>query len=279
MRRRARMITLDFALRGIAGLVVALPFVATIAGTTIGRFPEGDRLLFAPGGVVLTEAVRVLLPVLPPFLAASIGTTLAMTFALLVPHAALLVALAEREEAPRAAFWGRALERVPTLVAITAVGLLAELAVLLLFWVLATTIGRAFGEERAGDLTTVAVMLVGVALALGVGLARDLARAGAVAHGLDGPEAIRRGLLTLVTRAGAALPAWLGPALLSCLVVGAAALFAGALDASRPEAWRAWTIFAVHQGAAFALAWCRALWLSSSLALVESDQAPVVTRR
>jgi hypothetical protein len=267
MTRRTRMITFDFFLRSIAGLVVALPFAAAVASTTIGRYPEGDRLLFAAGGVYLAEAVRLLLPVLLPLFAASIGTTLALSFALVVPHAALLVALSEPEEAPTASFWGRAFERVPTLLAISAVALLAELAVLLVFFGLATTAGRAVGGERAGDLTAALVMLLGVLLAAAVGVARDLARAGAIMQDLDGPQAIRHGLLTLVTRAGAALPAWLGPVLLSWLVVGGAALFAVALDASRPEPWRAGLVFVVHQGAALSLAFCRALWLSSSLAL------------
>jgi hypothetical protein len=268
MRRRSLMITLDFALRGVASVVVALPLVAAVAGTGLGRFPEGERLLLQPGGVYLAEVARLLLPTLPSLLASSTVTAFVLSFALLVPHAALLVALAEPEETPRAAFWGRALERLPTLFAVTAFALLAELAILLVFAGLATMAGRAASDARTGDLAATFVMLTGVILATAVGLARDLARAGAIVHGLDGPASIRRGLHTLATRAGAALPAWLGPVLVSWIVVGAAALFVGALDASRPEAWRAWLVLAVHQGAAFALAWCRALWLSSSLDIV-----------
>jgi hypothetical protein len=268
MTRRTRMIALDFALRSLAGLVVALPLAATVAGTNIGHFPEGERLLFAPGGVYLAELLRGLLPTLEPLLAASFGTTFLLSFALLIPHAVLLVALSEPDETPGSAFVGRALERVPTLFAVTAVALLAELAVLLAFAGLGGMVGPAVGGERAADLATVFVVLIGVALALGVGLARDLARACAVALHLDGPSALREGVRTLLTRAPAVLPAWIGPALLSAIVVVAAGLFAGALDASRPEAWRGVLILVVHQGAAFALAWCRALWLSSSLDLV-----------
>jgi hypothetical protein len=267
MKRRTRMIALDFALRSVAGLIVALPLAATVAGTNIGHFPEGERLLFAPGGVYLVEVVRQLLPTLQPLLAASLGTTFILAFVLLVPHALLLVALSEPEESPGAGFVGRALERLPTLVAITAVAMLAELAVLLAFAGLGGVVGRAVGGERAADLTTVLVMLIGVALALGVGLARDLARCFAVVLRLDGPEALRQGVRTLFSRAAAVLPAWLGPALLSAIVVVAAALFAGALDVARPEAWRGVLVLVVHQAAAFALAWCRAMWLSSSLDL------------
>jgi hypothetical protein len=263
MKRRTLLIVLDFALRSLLGLLVALPLVATVAGTAIGRFPEGDRLLFAPGGVYLAEVVRGLLPMLPPLLATSVGTTLAFSLLLVVPHSALLVALSETEEAPRREFWGRALERVPTLLAVTAIALLAELAVLLVFVGLAGMAGGAVGGERAGDLASGAVLLLGVVVAVGVGLARDLARAAAVVGDLDGPEALRRGLRTLAAEAPRAIPAWLGPALLSAIVVGAASLFAGALDASRPETWRGVLILVVHQGAAFALAWCRALWLTS----------------
>jgi hypothetical protein len=274
MKRRTQMIILDFALRSVLGLLVALPVVATVAGTTVGHFPEGDRLLFAPGGVYLAEVVRVLLPVLPPLLATSLSTTLAFSLLLLVPHAALLVALSETEEAERREFWGRALARVPTLLAVTAVALLAELAVLLVFVGLAGTAGGAVGGERAGDLASAAVLLLGVVLAVGVGLARDLARAAAVVGDLDGPGALRRGLRTLLTEAPRAIPAWLGPALLSVMVVAAAALFTGALDASRPEPWRGVLILLVHQGAALALTWCRALWLSSCVDLAAGLRRP-----
>lgn len=274
MKRRTLMITLDFALRGVAGLLVAMPLAATIAGTTIGDLPAGDRLLFAPGGVYLAEVARLLLPSLGPLVAASLGTTVGLSFALLVPHAALLVALSEPEEAPRSAFLARALDRLPALLAVTAVALLAQLAALLVFSGLAGMAARAAGGERAADLAAATVMLAGLALVTGIGLARDLARAGAVARGLDAATALREGARTLLARASAVLPAWLGPVLLSAIVVLAAGLFAGALDASRPEAWRAVLILVVHQAAAFALAWCRALWLSSSLALAAGISRP-----
>jgi hypothetical protein len=274
VKRRTWMILLDFALRSVLGLLVALPLVATIAGTEIGRFPEGDRLLFAPGGVYLAEVTRLLVPVLPPLLTSSLLTTLAFSLLLVVPHSALLVALSETEETPRLAFWGRALSRAPTLLAVTAVALLAELAVLLVFAGLAGAVGRAVAQERSSDLAAATVLLLGVVLAAGVGLLRDLGRAAAVVRDLDGPEALRQGIRTLAAHAGRAIAAWLGPALLSAIVIAAAALFAGALDVSRPEAWRSGSILVVHQAAACALAWCRALWLSSSLELSAGVSRP-----
>jgi hypothetical protein len=274
MKRRTAMILLDYALRSVLGLLLALPLAAAVAGTAIGRFPEADRLLFEPGGVHLVEVTRVLLPALPALLTSSLLTTLAFSLLLIVPHSALLVALSETEETSRRAFWGRALERVPTLLAVTAVALLAELAVLFVFAGLAGMAGGAVGGERSGDLASAMVMLLGVALATSVGLMRDLARAAAVVSDLDGPEALRHGIRMLGARAPTAILAWLGPALLSVMVVVAAALFAGALDASRPEAWRGLMILAVHQGAACALAWCRALWLSSSLELSAGVSRP-----
>jgi hypothetical protein len=62
--------------------------------------------------------------------------------------------------------------------------------------------------------------------------------------------------------------------MLSGIVVIGAGIFAGALDASRPEAWRAALIFIVHQAAALALAFCRALWLSSALELAAGVRRP-----
>jgi hypothetical protein len=274
MKRRTAMIVLDFALRSAFGLLVALPLAATVAGTAIGQFPEGDRLLFAPGGVYLTEVTRLLLPALPPLLTSSLLTTLAFSLLLVLPHSALLVALSETTESPRAAFWGRALERVPTLLAVTALALLAELALLLVFAGLAGMVGRAVAGERSADLAAAVVLVIGVALAAAVGLARDLGRAAAVTRDLDGIEALRHGVRTLAGRASTAFLSWVGPSLLSIIIVAAAALFTGVLDASRPDAWRSGLILVLHQVTLFALAWCRALWLSSSLALSAGFNRP-----
>lgn len=278
MKRRTLVLTLDFALRSAGGLILALPVAAVVAGTGIGRFPEGDRLLFEAGGLFLVEVARTLLGSVGPLATTSVGVAFVLSVLLVVPHSALLVALAERDESSPGAFWGRALERVPALLALSGLGLAAQL----LAWTVGAAVASGAGATLAQavppwpDLGRVAGLALGGGLALAVGVARDLARAAAVVHGLDGRSALGRGLSTLLSSSRDALPAFAGPALLSALVVVIGSIAATTLDVSRPESWRLVAVFVVHQGVAYALAWCRALWLSSSIDLVAQ---PSMTRR
>jgi len=278
MKRRSLVFTLDVALRSAGGLILAVPIAAVVAGTGIGHFPEGDRLLFEAGGLFLVEVARTLLGAAAPLATASLGVALALSVVLVVPHAALLVALAERDETPARAFWGRALERVPALLAVSGIGLAAQV----LAWTVGATVGSGASAAFARaappwpDLGWVAGLALGGGLSLIVGVARDLSRAAAVVHGLDGRSALERGLRTLASSSRDTLPAFVGPALLSALAVVIGGIAATTIDVSRPEPWRLIAVLVVHQGVACALAWCRALWFSSSLDLVAQ---PSMTRR
>jgi len=278
MKRRTVAITLDFALRSAGGLMLALPIAAVVAGTGIGHFPEGDRLLFEPGGLFTVEVARRLLGSLAPLATTSLAMALALALALVVPHSALLVALAERDESPAPAFWGRAAGRVPALLALSGLGLAAQLVA----WTVGTAVGSGastvFAQSAAPwpEVGHVAGFALGGALALVVGVTRDLSRAAAVVHGFDGRGALECGLRTLLSSSRDALPAFVGPALLSALSVVVGALAVTALDVSRPGTWRLLAVLIVHQGVGYALAWCRALWLSSSIDLVAQ---PSIARR
>ena len=96
MKQRALTIALDFTLRAAAGLLVASPVVAAVASTGITRFPEGDRLLFEPGGLMLAEVARQLWSALAPLVRAELTTGLVLGMALIVPYSLLLVALSGR---------------------------------------------------------------------------------------------------------------------------------------------------------------------------------------
>ena len=128
--RRPLAVTLYFACHAVAALVFALPTTAVVAGTGLGRFPEGDRLLFQPGGVVAAEVVRTLMPALPAQVLSSLSVAALLGMLLLVPHAALLVGLARTEREPLSATWGRAIGHLPPLLALSGFALLAQALVL-----------------------------------------------------------------------------------------------------------------------------------------------------
>ncbi len=275
MRRHGFFVGLDFLARFAAAIVLALPVTAALAGTGVGQFPEGDRLLFEPGGLYLLEAARELRP-----FAWSLGTASLFGFGLLfvvllVPHGALLASLSANGSQSRSAIFARALERLPALFALSSLGLLAQIAVLAFAASTGASVRAALADRPGAtpELVGLAILGVGLVAAVLIGMARDLSRAAAVTFGIAGPAALRIGLGALGRGARAALPAWLGPALVSALLVGAAALVTGALDVSRPGTLRVVTVFVVHGVVGYALAWCRAFWLSSSIDLLNQRSA------
>jgi hypothetical protein len=78
--------------RAVAAFLVALPFAHAVSAPLV-HFPEGDRLLYAPGATYLVEVVRLHAGQLATALRVSGWLLLALGFAQLVPVAALLTAL------------------------------------------------------------------------------------------------------------------------------------------------------------------------------------------
>ncbi|HEX6274150.1 MAG TPA: hypothetical protein VFZ53_13975 [Polyangiaceae bacterium] len=271
---RPLAVTLYFACHAAAAWLLALPTTAVVASTGLGRFPEGDRLLFEPGGLVLAEITRVLAPALPAHVASSLGAAVLLGGLLLVPHAALLVSLARAERETLAATFARAFSHLPALIALSGLAVLAQTTLMIATFSVARALRDAMSSAttRSADLAWLAAVSLGVIASLAVGIVRDLGRAAVVRDDLDSKAALFAGLSSFGRAPGRALSRWLVPALASFSLVAVGAVVTGMLDVSRPGAWRLALVTLTHQTVAFALCVCRAYWLRASLDLARDER-------
>src|SRR6185295_15249218 len=84
MKRAAYVVLFDFACRIAAGLILGAPVAAVVSASGVGAFPEGDRLLFAPGGTLLAELVRASFSLLPALATSSLATGVLLAAGLVV---------------------------------------------------------------------------------------------------------------------------------------------------------------------------------------------------
>jgi hypothetical protein len=271
---RPLAVTLYYASHAVAAALLALPATALVAGTGIGRFESGDRLLFQPGGVILAEVARILAPEAPSHVASSLGTATVVGVLLLVPHAALLVTLARDDRQPHAAVWGRACGHLPALLSLSGIAALAQVVLLSGTLAMADELRASLGSwtARSADLAYVVVIALGLVVMLAVGIARDLGRAAVVRGALGSRAALEAGLKALARAPGRALYRWALPALGGLALVAIGAGLTALLDVSRPGAWRVALVMVVHQAIAYGLCFCRAFWLSASLGLATTSE-------
>ena len=275
MKRRTLAILLDYVARGGAGLLLAAPLTAAVAASGIAAFPEGDRLLFQPGGLLLVEVARAVWSLLPPLATSSIAVGTLLGVALLVPRATLLTALAEGDRGTLPTFLARALTRVPALLALEGFALLAQaLAWSLAFAASGLVHGAPWGGSPRSDYLALSVVGLGGLLAVGLGVVRDLSSAALACGAEHSRSALRAGLMCFARSPGTAFARWLGPALLGLSLVSASALAVGELDVGRAGTLRLVAVVLAHQGAALALTLCRASWLGTAVELVRLSSLP-----
>jgi hypothetical protein len=271
---RPLAVSLYFASHALAATLLALPTTALVAGTGIGRFEAGDRLLFRPGGTILAEVARQLAPQASSHVASSFGAAAIFGVLLLVPHAALLVNLCEREREPQAAIWGRAIAHLPALLALSGAAVLAQTLLFFGTLAVATEFRASLGAwtMRSADLVYFGVVAFGLFVMLGVGLVRDLGRAAVVRGSLGSKAALEAGLKALARAPSRALFGWAAPAAVGLALVALGAVVATLLDVSREGAWRVTLVALVHQAIAYGLCFCRAFWLSASLRIAGTTE-------
>lgn len=274
MKHRAFAVGLDFSLRSGAGLMLASPLVAAVASTGIPRFPEGDRLLFEPGGLMLAEVARSLWSATMPLVRTGLLTGLLLGLVLLVPYSMVLVAV-RRGATTTAELWGQAMTRVPPLLALHGLALLTQGGAILASVTLAFGLreGIVGATSRGADLAMAGVLLFGGLLVLGVAVLRDLASAACVENETRSSEALARGLTTLRRVPGRVLRGWAGPLAMVLGLLAAGAWLTGRVDVSRAGAWRVGVVLFVHQALLLARSVCRAWWLGKALVLVSPQLA------
>jgi hypothetical protein len=259
--------------RLVAGWIISLPTLSAIAATGIGNFPEGDALLLEPGGIVLAEVARLALPGLRTALPASLVLLLIALMSGLVALSALLVALSFEGRLELSEWLGRALEHLPSLTLLMGLTLVVQgilAGAIALISALTVTPLLKTSNEAVRDLASLAVVALAIGIVLAVGVLQDLARAAIVRNGGGLVSSLGLALRLIRQRPGSVALGWTLPAVCSVATVLAGAAVVGALALERPDAWRLWFAFAVHQAAIFVVVVLRASWLANALRLVDT---------
>jgi hypothetical protein len=284
-RRRPGAIALLWAARLLASLLVAWPIAGAFRALGAGRGAERDAVLFEPGALFLLEALRLGDRALLAALQSAAFSWAVFALLLLVPIAALLVALAHEGRLELGAWLGRALHHVPRFLLLAGVTLLGQALVIAGFalahgGVQRLWLGRV--SERSADLFSIAWFGVAAAAVLLLSLLQDLARAASVTREERASDSLVHAIATFRERPGRVTGSWLAVALASSVVVALAAWSVDAAHIERAETWRIVTVTAIHQFAALALAALRGAWLAFSLRVVgarPADLTPQPDRR
>ncbi|WP_437680388.1 hypothetical protein [Sorangium sp. So ce131] len=259
-----------FGYRALAALLLATP-LSVLAAEVAGGYPDGEAVLFAPGGLMLVEVQR-LAEVAAAAIAAQLGVGALLAAALgLIPLAALLVALSRggplsapdvgarvaRALGPLALLWGVALAAevaAAALVLMPGVSVCAQLAV----------------APRTRDLAAAGVAAAALVPVAAIGLLHDVARAAVVGEQRGFYDAVARALAALraAPLAAAWAYAWRGTLTLAAFAGAAWGVHvAGVTSGPRVAA-----AFGAHLAALAVAAALRASWLAAALRLL--DRAP-----
>lgn len=271
MKHRALAVLFEFACRGTAALVLAAPLTAAVAATGLGAFPQGDRLLFEPGGLFLVEVARATAPWLSPLANASLVTLTLLGIALTLPAALLWTA--STDDAPMAvsALFGRAVALVPSLLALAGFAFLGQVLAVCLGLAGAGFFHGAVENPEEGDLWALLPLAAAGLVVLAFGLLRDTASAAVTCGAPNARAALRVALATLVLAPGKLLARWLTPAVAGLALVALVAAAVGAVDVGRPGAGRVLLVTSLHQGVVLALSIARAVWFAGATRVVKGQ--------
>ncbi len=252
-----------YAFRAIAGLAVAAPLAIEV-GVLVSRLPRGDAVLFDAGGEVLLDVVRKGHQAAPAIAAgAGIGLLVA-AFVGLAPLAALLVAIGHRGALPLRVVAARSARALGTLSLLWGLALFTQAVTAALVHFGWGRVVTSFGWAPPRDnLARVAGVVVVVALALGIGVAHDLARVVAVDELRGTYLAMARAIEVVRARPGRVLASYAARASLAAgaLAVGVA-LAARVGHATAPR----FALSAIaHQASLLVAVALRASWLAAAM--------------
>ncbi len=254
--------------RTLVGLLVSYPVLNAIDATGIGAGPDRDAVLYRPGSLLLLEAVRVGLPWLGSALktALLLGALGALTE--LIPLACAFDFLRD-EDRPFGTRVTRAIQCFPRFLALGAIALLAQVALLLGASLLAEALKTALqsGDERALSVAPIAVFSLALLTSLWLNGVLDLGRAAVVERDVGARAALLQALTILRVHPFDVLSGSYASAAAASFAYLTAAWLVPRLDLTQPFGSRIALCFAVHQLAVlFGVAW-RVRWLGRTLDL------------
>jgi hypothetical protein len=265
----ARAVLLVWLFRAVAAFALAYPAARTVSAF-LPQSPSADALLFAPGALHAFEAVRAGGRAIQASLEGSALVFLLVSLAALLPLTMALVGLLHPRETT-ADLVARATALLPPLIALGGATALSRAVGLAAIAGAASALAGSLEsaiDERASDLLVYGSALVATLPLLALGIGHDLSRAAVIRHDVRARTAVVVALSTLRSAPRAALLGWAVPALASAGVITGAAWLTGALDVSRPGAWRVAAVAITHQAAVLVLVALRLRWLGRALTLV-----------
>ena len=272
-RRRPFVVLGVAALRLVAGFCLAFPLASLIAGSGVGAYAGGDRVLFEGGGYLLLEVLRLQGPSL---IALTRGLIPVLSVGLLLTalcNAALLVALNVAGPLELRTWLSRALERLPGVLVLGFGTALGQGMLLAFGMTLSAAVPDSLSNPLQSSLLELCAWLL-VALAAGaLGGVADVAKACVVRSQAGVTTALQQALRCLARRPFLASFGWLPYALLFAAGAAAAGWLSGALDVSRPGALRVAGVFVAHQLVILLSVALRAVWFAraSRLAAVSGS--------
>ncbi len=265
---RIGLVGVVYGLHATFALATAWPLAKIMADPVLAH-PLGDRVLFEPGGLYLSETLRLFRPELT---SASEGLSFAVLVGLyfgLLPLGALLHALARPDRVSLSHLFaaaGRFFAPLSLLLGLSLVAMTFSAAVpLVAADLLETKLVAALGD-RGADVAEWAFRALALAVAGVVGLAHDLARAALVAERTTVVRASAIALEALRARPREAIGGWLLRGALALMLVVAAAKVATSVGVDTTA--RCLGVLLLHQTVVFALVFLRADWLSLAIGLV-----------
>jgi hypothetical protein len=255
---RTVAVLLAAALRSASGWVVAFPIVAALSALGVGSLPGGDRALFAPGGLLLVETLRV---GEVPLRAAAQASLLSWVLCALAQAltTALVFAAFGLQPTESGAPFRRALALTPRFIVLGVVdcGLCALTFVLgFLLWPAATA--------ASGDAQYVlAALVIGWALLLSAAISVfiDLARLASVEPEKTLRQAVDEAALGFRQRGFRLAARYVVFSGAGALCVAAAARGSELARVDAAGELRVMVVFALHQAVLIALTGIQAVWV------------------
>jgi hypothetical protein len=272
--RQKRTVAFFWLFRGVASWLIAAPLATLFAGQGVGRYPEGDALLFAPGGLHLAEAARLALPLLAETLRTTVMISGFFGYVLLLPLGGLCASLTAN--APTSVGWSiqRGLERLPKLTLLAGLTLAIQ-AVVIVAGVFALgalddrlTTSRL--TERGRDIWGLVAVLVVIACVVLVGVIQDIVRMALASGERSFVRALVATARTIRRRPGELLVAWLIASIWSWVIIGIVAVMVGKLDVASGRFAPFFFVIVLHQSVAFLLVLLRAVWLGRAFELTDA---------
>lgn len=270
-RRHPRAIALVYLFEALSALVVAWP-ASSLVGSFYGDHARGDAPLWAPGGAELLDLGTRAHPT--PVVAAALLVALFVSFAGLVPMAALIGSIAfatrERGSPPMHLALARAMAVFPRLALLQVVVVFVQAVLVAIGAASSATSSSAFsgdlGEARADQIGWVALGIF-LLLAAALGVVHDTARVAVVRFRVGILRALRIGFTCF--RRAVLLWSWGWRALAALVLVALGSMVAARLGGAGGAALLA--LMAVHQAIVLARVALRASWLARALRAVDKE--------